>query len=73
MGLPLARRAPEAAREIYENGGVVSSVCHGACGLLNITLSDGSLLIDGRTLPQLVGGCRQTLYRRQPYDAQGGQ
>ncbi|MFK4222794.1 type 1 glutamine amidotransferase domain-containing protein [Streptomyces sp. NPDC019890] len=40
----------QVAREIYENGGVVSSVCHGACGLLNITLSDGSLLVDGRTV-----------------------
>lgn len=38
------------AREIYERGGVVSSVCHGACGLLNITLSDGSYLVDGRTV-----------------------
>jgi putative intracellular protease/amidase len=40
----------QAARQIYENGGVVSSVCHGACGLLNITLSDGSLLVGGRTV-----------------------
>lgn len=36
------------SRKIYENGGVVSSVCHGAAGLLNIKLSDGSLLITGR-------------------------
>ncbi|MFE2962565.1 type 1 glutamine amidotransferase domain-containing protein [Streptomyces sp. NPDC059340] len=40
----------QVAREIYENSGVVSSVCHGACGLLNITLSDGTLLVDGRTV-----------------------
>ncbi len=33
------------SRKIYENGGYVSSVCHGAAGLFNITLSDGSLLI----------------------------
>jgi putative intracellular protease/amidase len=33
------------SREIYEQGGFVSSVCHGAVGLLNIKLSDGSLLI----------------------------
>ncbi|TWR87388.1 type 1 glutamine amidotransferase domain-containing protein [Pseudomonas saxonica] len=33
------------SRHIYEKGGVVSSVCHGAVGLLNITLSDGQLLI----------------------------
>lgn len=37
-------------REIFEQGGVVSSVCHGYCGLLNTTLSDGSLLVAGRKL-----------------------
>ncbi|MGV9722422.1 type 1 glutamine amidotransferase domain-containing protein [Nocardia beijingensis] len=35
-------------REIYERGGVVSSVCHGYCGLLNTRLSDGSYLIAGK-------------------------
>lgn len=33
---------------IYEAGGFVSSVCHGAVGLLNIQLSDGSLLLKGK-------------------------
>jgi len=33
------------SRRIYEAGGYVTSVCHGAVALLNITLSDGSLLI----------------------------
>lgn len=37
-------------REIYERGGVVASVCHGYCGLLNTRLSDGSLLVAGRRL-----------------------
>jgi len=36
------------SRKIYENGGYVSSVCHGAIGLLNIKLSDGSLLVKGK-------------------------
>ena len=36
------------SRRIYENGGFVSSVCHGAIGLLNIKLSDGSLLVKGK-------------------------
>lgn len=36
------------SRQIYENGGIVSSVCHGAVGLLNIKLSDGTLLIKGK-------------------------
>ena len=38
------------ARDIYEQGGVVSAVCHGPAGLVDITLSDGSYLVDGRTL-----------------------
>lgn len=37
-------------REIYERGGIVSSVCHGYCGLLNTKLSDGSHLVAGRKL-----------------------
>jgi putative intracellular protease/amidase len=37
-------------REIYERGDIVASVCHGYCGLLNTTLSDGSYLIDGKKM-----------------------
>ncbi|WP_410210189.1 type 1 glutamine amidotransferase domain-containing protein [Aquirhabdus sp.] len=37
-------------REIYERGGIVASVCHGYCGLLNTKLSDGTLLVSGRKL-----------------------
>ncbi|MFJ4678590.1 type 1 glutamine amidotransferase domain-containing protein [Kitasatospora sp. NPDC088783] len=37
-------------REIHERGGIVSSVCHGYCGLLNTRLSDGSYLIAGRKM-----------------------
>lgn len=36
------------SRRIYESGGYVSSVCHGAAGLLNIQLSDGTLLVKGK-------------------------
>ncbi len=35
-------------REIWERGGIVSSVCHGYCGLLNTRLSTGGLLVAGR-------------------------
>jgi putative intracellular protease/amidase len=37
-------------RQIWERGGIVSSVCHGYCGLLNTRLSDGTLLVAGRRL-----------------------
>jgi putative intracellular protease/amidase len=34
-------------RETYEGGGVVAAVCHGPAALVNVTLSDGSLLVNG--------------------------
>jgi putative intracellular protease/amidase len=37
-------------REIFERGGVVGAVCHGYCGLLDTTLSDGSYLVAERRL-----------------------
>ncbi len=33
---------------IYENGGVVTAVCHGPTGLMNLKLSDGSYLVNGK-------------------------
>ena len=36
--------------QIYRNGGVVSAVCHGPAGLLNVFLEDGQRLISGRRL-----------------------
>ena len=38
------------ARDIYEGGGVVAAICHGPAGLLEITLSDGHYLVDGKRL-----------------------
>lgn len=38
----------EIARQIYESNGVVSAVCHGPAGLVNIKLNNGKYLVDGK-------------------------
>ncbi|WP_295624000.1 type 1 glutamine amidotransferase domain-containing protein [uncultured Corynebacterium sp.] len=59
-------------REIFERGDVVGSVCHGYCGLLETTLSDGSHLVDGRALTgfswreEVVAGVSKLV----PYDVE---
>lgn len=59
-------------REIYEKGGVVASVCHGYCGLLNTKLSDGKLLVAGRRVTgfswseEILAG----VAKRMPYNAE---
>ncbi|WP_443939051.1 type 1 glutamine amidotransferase domain-containing protein [Pedobacter sp. MW01-1-1] len=38
------------AQKIYENNGIVSAVCHGPAGLVNIKLNNGKFLIDGKKI-----------------------
>lgn len=59
-------------RAVWERGGIVSSVCHGYCGLLNTTLPDGSLLVAGRRVTgfswneEVLAG----VARKMPYNAE---
>lgn len=38
------------AAAIYEKGGIVGAVCHGPAGLVNIKLSNGKYLVDGKKI-----------------------
>ncbi len=38
------------ASQIYESGGIVAAVCHGPAALVNIKLSDGRYLVEGKKL-----------------------
>jgi putative intracellular protease/amidase len=69
---PDAEGLQRLTREIFEQGGVVASVCHGYCGLLNTTLSDGSRLVDGRKVTgfswteEILAG----VAKKMPYNAE---
>lgn len=60
------------ARTIWERGGIVASVCHGYCGLLNVKLGDGTLLVAGKRVTgfawseEVVAG----VARKVPYNAE---
>lgn len=49
------------AAEVYENNGVVASVCHGAAGLVNVRLSDGSFLVKDREVACFTNEEEQTV------------
>jgi putative intracellular protease/amidase len=38
------------AAQIYDQGGVVSAVCHGPAGLVNIRLANDRYLVDGKVV-----------------------
>lgn len=46
--LPQNTEIQKLASSIYENGGVVGAVCHGPAGIVDIKLSNGSYLVDGK-------------------------
>lgn len=46
--LPNNTQIQEIARSIYENNGIVAAVCHGPSGLVNIKLSNGKYLVEGK-------------------------
>ncbi len=47
---PDSRELQSLALEIYRSGGIVSAVCHGVCGLLNVVLDNGKHLIENMPL-----------------------
>ncbi|MTI21212.1 type 1 glutamine amidotransferase domain-containing protein [Fulvivirga sp. RKSG066] len=47
---PNNKKLAKIASTIYEKNGVVSAVCHGPAGLVNIKLSNGKYLVDGKTV-----------------------
>lgn len=58
--------------KFYETGRVVSTVCHGATGLLNVTLSDGEPLVKGKSVTGFSWPEEELVNRAQavPYNLQ---
>ena len=46
--LPNNTAIAKIAADIYEQNGVVAAVCHGPAGLVNIKLSNGKYLLEGK-------------------------
>lgn len=47
---PEDKKITKIASDIYEDGGVVAAVCHGPAGLVNIKLSNGEYLVNGKSV-----------------------
>lgn len=47
---PVDSNLAQIAKAIYENGGVVAAVCHGPAALVNIRLSSGQYIVNGKQI-----------------------
>lgn len=50
VDMPEAPLLKNVIAEAYERGAVVGAVCHGPVSLLNVQLSDGTYLVDGKNI-----------------------
>jgi len=48
--LPENKKLNALTAKKYETGGVIGAVCHGPAGLVNVKLSNGKYLVDGKTV-----------------------
>jgi len=59
-------RIASITRAIYENGGIVSAVCHGSAALLPVVLSSGTHVLAGKTVSGFTN-TEELLVRRKKY------
>lgn len=62
---PGCQAASKLAGEIYDNGGLVTAVCHGPAALVNVVLKDGSLLIKGKEVTAFTNLEEDAVKRRE--------
>jgi putative intracellular protease/amidase len=69
---PQTRELEDLMARFYETGRVVSTVCHGATGLLNVTLSNGEPLVKGKRVTGFSWPEEELAHRAQavPYNLQ---
>ncbi|MFL5303682.1 MAG: type 1 glutamine amidotransferase domain-containing protein [Polyangia bacterium] len=59
--LPDDRAFMRASAAIYDRGGVVAAVCHGPAALVNVTLSDGRALVQGKRIAAFTNAEEQAV------------
>ncbi|MEX0142862.1 nuclear transport factor 2 family protein [Massilia sp. LMS1-1-1.1] len=75
VGIPDNKPLQDIALRIYEQqGGVIAAICHGTEGIKNLKLSDGTFLIQGKTLtsfPDAFLNKESPVYKAYPFSAEG--
>lgn len=74
FGVPEDKAIQEIAMKIYEQqGGVVSAICHGTAGIVNLKTNDGKYLVAGKNVngfPDLFENTEADYYKQFPFSIQ---
>ncbi|MFT3680810.1 MAG: type 1 glutamine amidotransferase domain-containing protein [Ferruginibacter sp.] len=71
VDMPEAPLLKKVIADTFERGAVVGAVCHGPVSLLNVKLSDGSYLVNGRNIASFTTAEEDNYARKDvPFDLQ---
>ncbi len=69
-GVPENVTLQEISKKIYENNGVVSAVCHGTAGIVNLKTTDGNYIYQGKQVngfPDMFENKQAPYYQEFPF------
>lgn len=70
FGVPENVKIQNISKEIYENNGVVSAICHGTAGIINLKTEDGILIYKGKKVtgfPDAFENKKADYYKTFPF------
>ncbi|MEQ9297198.1 MAG: type 1 glutamine amidotransferase domain-containing protein [Cyclobacteriaceae bacterium] len=70
FGVPENETIQQISREVWEQGGIVSALCHGTAGLAHLRLSDGNYLVSDKKVvgfPDLFEDMEAQYYQQFPF------
>jgi putative intracellular protease/amidase len=71
VDMPESAELKKVIAEVYERNGVVGAVCHGPVSLLNVKLSDGTYLVNGKNIASFTTEEEDSYARADvPFDLQ---
>jgi putative intracellular protease/amidase len=71
VDMPENKLLKQVVKETYERNAVVGAVCHGPVSLLNVKLSDGSYLVNGKNISSFTTAEEDNYARADvPFDLQ---
>ncbi len=73
FGIPENEEIQKISIHIYKNGGIVSAICHGTAGIVNLKTNDGNYLYSGKEVngfPDLFENKEAEYYKHFPFSIQ---
>ncbi len=70
FGVPENVEIQNISRKIYENNGVVSAICHGTAGIVNLKTANGTYIYEGKQIsgfPDLFENKKAAYYQEFPF------